>query len=308
MTYQTKNGSPVFDRAGRSLHQWRRCALLLAVSVLALLLYRGNTKVKLTQYELTLSRLPAAFDGFTIAHLSDLHNAQFGAGQERLLLRIRETDADVIVITGDMIDSRHTDVSLAVETLRLLSKIVPVYLVSGNHEARVPQETEALYAAAADIGVTVLRNESVRLARQTDAICIAGLEDLGFFVRSYGQKDGEVRWEQQLETLADSGETTILLSHRPEFYAQYAQAGADLVLSGHAHGGQIRLPWIGGLVAPGQGFFPKYTEGLHRFDSTQMVISRGLANSVIPLRVNNPPEVVTVTLHCEKTNEMEKKA
>lgn len=304
MNKKTQNGSPTSCQTSRSFHL-RRCAVLLIVLLLALLLYRGNTKVILTQYDLTLTNLPTEFDGFTVAHLSDLHNARFGVGQERLLSRVREADADVIVITGDMIDSRHTDVPLAVETLRLISEIAPVYLVSGNHEARIPEPSKELYAQAAEVGVMVLRNETVTLERSGDRVRLAGIDDLGFFVSTYGAQDGQRQFKTQLAELTDGNDATILLTHRPELYEWYAEAGADLVLAGHAHGGQMRLPWIGGLIAPGQGFLPKYTSGVHWFQNTQMVISRGLGNSVIPLRINNPPEVVAVTLHCEKTNETE---
>lgn len=307
MTKKTKNGSSASSRMGRSFHSLWMYVGAVAAIVLALLLYWGNTKVELTRTDVALARLPIEFDGFTIAHLSDLHNANFGTGQERLLNRVREADADIIVITGDMIDSRHTDVERAAETLRLLSEIAPVYLVTGNHEARVPETWAQLLGAAESVGVTVLRNAYVDLEQEGSHIRIAGLDDLGFYVKELGWEIGETQLKANLYHLIDPSTATILLSHRPELYAWYAAAGTDLVLAGHAHGGQIRLPWIGGVVAPGQGLLPKYTEGVHRFENMQMVISRGLGNSILPIRVNNPPEVVAVTLHCEKDADMEVK-
>jgi len=267
--------------------------------MLLFLLYWGNTNVKLTKHSLSFSRLPAAFDGFTVAQLSDLHNAEFGEGQRRLLDCVREANADAIVITGDTIDSRHTDVALAIDTIERLCGLAPVYLVTGNHEARIPTDCDALLTGAAQVGAVVLRNEAAEIVQNGEKMRIAGADDLGFYVSTLGMEDGKASMRAKLAELTAEETFTILLSHRPELYTWYAETGADLVFAGHAHGGQVRLPWIGGLVAPGQGLLPKYTDGIHMIQNTAMVISRGLGNSVLPLRINNPPEVVVVTLRCE---------
>lgn len=301
MKYRTNHGSPTTHRRSRSFI-WRLLRVGIAaliVAALCVLLYRGNTTVKLTQYTNILSNLPAEFDGFTIVHLSDLHNAQYGAGQERLLSRVREADADVIVITGDVIDSRRTNVDRAVETLALLRQIAPVYFVTGNHESRIPAALAALLAGAETVDAVPLRNTSVLIERNGQQLQIAGVDDLSFFTDTYGSRAGKTRFCEQLTRFHEASVPTVLLSHRPELFELYVQSGADLVLCGHAHGGQIRIPGIGGIFAPGQGFFPQYTAGIHRQEDTSMIISRGLYSFIMPPRIFNPPEVIAVTLCCD---------
>ena len=143
-------------------------------------------------------------------------------------------------------------------------------------------------ALLTDAGVTVLRNASVRIRNGVESIRLIGVDDPSF--------GGEANLDATLEALS-SDDFTVLLAHRPEGIDEYAKWGIDLVLSGHAHGGQIRIPGIGGVYAPGQGFFPKYTSGEYAVGDTTMIVSRGLGNSVLPLRVNDRPEIVIVTLN-----------
>lgn len=253
---------------------------------LALLLWTlwGNTALMVTEYAIADAEIPAAFDGFRIAQVSDLHNAEFGEKNERLLALLEETQPDMIAITGDMIDSRRTDLEAAVTFAREAVKIAPTYYVPGNHEARLPAEYTALKTALSELGVVVLENESLLLTRQDAAITLAGLMDPDF-----GLPEPELTAEHY----------QVVLSHRPELLDKYAGEGLDLVFTGHAHGGQFRLPFIGGLFAPHQGFFPEYTSGVHTQGDTSMVISRGLGNSLFPLRFNNRPELIVVTLESD---------
>ena len=163
-----------------------------------------------------------------------------------------------------------------------------MYYVTGNHEARAPEAAQALLDGLTRAGVTVLRSEAVDLQEGGESIRLIGVDDPSF--------GGEANLDATLEALS-SDDFTILLAHRPEKIDEYAKWGIDLVLSGHAHGGQIRIPGIGGVYAPGQGFFPKYTSGEYAVGGTTMIVSRGLGNSVLPLRVNDRPEVVIVTLN-----------
>ena len=139
----------------------------------------------------------------------------------------------------------------------------------------------------------MLRNEAVYIERGGSRLELAGIDDPAFIRTG---ESASVRAEAELEGLLDSDCYTVLLAHRPELIETYAGAGAELTLSGHAHGGQVRLPLIGALYAPGQGFFPNYTAGLYTVDGAALVVSRGLGNSLIPLRFNNRPELVLVTL------------
>ena len=268
--------------------------IIAAALVLALLIWLlwANSSPAATQVTVASGALPEAFEGFKIAHVSDLHNAVFGRKNEKLLSLIRAVKPDIIAITGDLIDSRHTDIDSALAFVEAAAEIAPDYYVTGNHESRLDfDEIEPRLIAA---GARVLRNEAKDIGRGGERIRLAGIDDPSF-IRTGGT--AEERAAAELEQLGDGGGTfTVLLAHRPELVEVYAEYGAGLVLSGHAHGGQVRLPLLGGLYAPGQGLLPEYDSGLYSLGETQMVISRGLGNSVAPLRVNNRPELVIVTL------------
>lgn len=268
--------------------------IIAAVLVLALLIWLlwANSSPAATQVTVASGALPEAFEGFKIAHVSDLHNAVFGRKNEKLLSLIRAAEPDIIAITGDLIDSRHTDIDSALAFVEAAAEIAPVYYVTGNHESRLDfDEIEPRLITA---GARVLRNEAEDIGRGGERIRLAGIDDPSF-IRTGGT--AEERAAAELEQLGDGGGTfTVLLAHRPELVEVYAEYGAGLVLSGHAHGGQVRLPLLGGLYAPGQGLLPEYDSGLYSLGETQMVVSRGLGNSVAPLRVNNRPELVIVTL------------
>lgn len=274
----------------------RRVIVLITAAVLvpALLIWLlwANSSPAATQVTVASGALPGAFEGFKIAHVSDLHNAVFGRKNEKLLSLIRAAEPDIIAITGDLIDSRHTDIDSALAFVEAAAEIAPVYYVTGNHESRL--DFDAIEPRLIAAGARVLRNEAEYIEHGGERIRLAGIDDPSF-IRTGGT--AEERAAAELEQLGDGGGTfTVLLAHRPELVEVYAEYGAGLVLSGHAHGGQVRLPLLGGLYAPGQGLLPEYDSGLYSLGETQMVVSRGLGNSVAPLRVNNRPELVIVTL------------
>lgn len=273
----------------------RRLITLLILFSLAGLLLWGNTALKRTTIRVSSQNLPDSFDGFRIAHISDLHNTEFGRNNEKLLSLLRDAKPSIIAITGDMIDSRDTKVEIALEFAREAVTIAPCYYVTGNHESRVP-EYRTLKEGLLSLGVSVLEDASARIQRSGESITVLGVQDPSFQT-SYLFGDANSVMEQKLSTLMPEENTfTLLLSHRPELFEVYAEAGVDLTLSGHAHGGQFRIPFLGGLVAPNQGFFPEYDAGLYTRGRTNMVVSKGLGNSIIPLRINNRPEVVLIEL------------
>ena len=254
----------------------------------------GNTALELNTYTICSGELPDAFDGFRIAQVSDLHNAEFGDRNQRLLEMLQEAEPDMIAMTGDLIDSQKTDLAVALAFAKEAAQIAPCYYVPGNHEARVSEYPE-LKAGLENAGVTVLDDAQVKIETSGKSITVIGVNDPSFHA-DYLTGDAAVI-DQKLSELAteDTG-FTILLSHRPELFDTYVSHDIDLVFSGHAHGGQFRLPLIGGLVAPNQGLFPKYDAGLYSEGSTNMIVSRGLGNSIIPFRFNNRPEVVLIEL------------
>lgn len=258
-------------------------------------LWWGNRAVMVHTISVTDQRLPQEFEGFRIAQISDLHNEVFGTGNGELLTLLAGTRPDIIVITGDLIDSRRTDVSAALEFVRGAVEIAPVYYVAGNHESRIPEEFWMLERCMENLGVSVLRGERTLLTREGAAIALIGVDDPTFQDKDSANWPGMV--EEELGKLREEGLYSILLIHRPELLETYARAGMNLVFSGHAHGGQVRIPFVGGVIAPNQGFFPQYDGGLYTMGDTQLVVSRGLGNSLCPLRVNNRPEIVLAELH-----------
>ena len=273
---------------------------VLIVSVLVILCLGvwtlwGNTALEVNEYEIVSDRIPQGFNGFRIAQVSDLHNKDFGEGYGQLLTLLSEINPDIIVVTGDLIDSRQTDLDVALEFAWQAGKIARVYYVSGNHEARVP-EYEDLKIGLVKAGVVILENQKVQITREGESITLMGIDDPSF-QENYLFGDSEPVARQAIENLQNESDGyTVLLSHRPELFDLYVDTGMDLVFSGHAHGGQFRLPFVGGLVAPNQGFIPKYDAGQFTEENTTMIVSRGLGNSIIPIRVNNRPEIVVVTL------------
>ena len=255
----------------------------------------GNTALKINEYEILSDRIPQGFDGFRIAQVSDLHNAEFGEENWKLLKILSQTDPDIIILTGDLIDSRRTDLDVALEFAWQAGKIACVYYVSGNHEARVP-EYEDLKKGLVKAGVVILENQKVQITREGESITLMGIDDPSF-QENYLFGDAEGVAKQAISDLQDASDGyTILLSHRPELFDTYVDSGVDLVFSGHAHGGQFRLPFVGGLVAPNQGFFPQYDAGQFDEENTTMIVSRGVGNSIIPIRFNNRPEIVVAQL------------
>ena len=273
---------------------------VLIVSVLVILCLGiwtlwGNTALEVNEYEIVSDRIPEAFAGFRIAQVSDLHNKDFGEGYGQLLTLLSQINPDIIVVTGDLIDSRQTDLDIALEFAWQAGKIARVYYVSGNHEARIP-EYEDLKIGLVKAGVVILENQKVQITREGESITLMGIDDPSF-QEDYLFGDSESVARQAIEDLQNESDGyTILLSHRPELFDLYAETEMDLVFSGHAHGGQFRLPFVGGLVAPNQGFFPKYDAGQFNEENTTMIVSRGVGNSIIPIRFNNRPEIVLVTL------------
>lgn len=254
--------------------------------------------MELNTYTMSSRGLPDAFDGYRIAQVSDLHNAEFGDGNQRLLDMLREAEPDMIAITGDLIDSRKTNIAVALAFAEEAVKIAPCYYVSGNHEARVSEYRE-LKAGLEAAGVTVLDDVRVEIEISGKSITVIGVNDPSFLA-DYLTSDAAVMDRKLSELSSEDASFTILLSHRPELFDAYAAHEMDLVLTGHAHGGQFRLPLIGGLIAPNQGLFPKYDDGLYSVGNTNMIVSRGLGNSIIPFRFNNRPEVVLIELKSQK--------
>lgn len=270
---------------------------LIAVVFLLLIgwILWGNTALMVNELTIKNNKIPSGFSGFRIAQISDLHNAEFGKENEKLLSMLKECEPDIILITGDLIDSRRTDIETGISFAKKAVLIAPTYYVSGNHEAII-EEYEELIIGLEKAGVHLLDNESVMVENSGDRIMVAGMKEPSF-VTDYLFGDSKTVAEDALTKIVSNKDIyTVLLYHRPELFETYVECGADLVFSGHAHGGQFRIPFVGRLVAPNQGLFPKYDGGVYSKDGTDMIVSRGVGNSILPIRINNRPEIVVVEL------------
>lgn len=226
-------------------------------------------------------------DGYRIVQISDLHNTVFGRNHRTLIDRITELVPDMVVITGDIVDANHTDIDAAIDLVDQLAGLCPVYYVTGNHEYWLDEgDRRRLFGEMEQAGAVLLFNEAVTVNVSGGTFDLIGLDDKSL-------ADGTLK---ALLSECDSETLNIVLAHEPQYIEKYAVEDADLILCGHAHGGQFILPLIGPVVAPDQGFFPQYTSGAYRLDDTTMFVSRGLGNSIIPVRLFNDPEVVCIDL------------
>ena len=263
-----------------------KLAITLSIVIVIILFCNFQNKhLETTHYTYAAEQLDADLEGYRIVQISDLHNAKFGKNNQKLVGRIRECEPDMIVLTGDLVDSNHTNVDRAVQFVDEIVKICPVYYVTGNHEYWLEKsEYDELMDGLIGAGVVILDDQVVEISRGDAKFRLVGLDDKSL-------ADGTLE-----ALLSDEKELTVVLAHEPQYFARYAGTGVDLVLSGHAHGGQFRLPFVGGIVAPDQGFLPEYTAGEYYMNGTEMIVSRGLGNSVIPVRLFNFPEIVCVEL------------
>ena len=293
---------------------WFLILAILAASVIWNVYW--NSRIVVHTYTHVNEEVPQAFDGFRIVQLTDLHSVRSEKQGQLVYDMICGQNPDVICVTGDLVDSRYYakhGVEGEALTLALMEKLItlaPVYFIYGNHEMILldnPQNN-GFKIALEKLGVQIINNELVSYTKETDGefIYIGGIQDPSTLYKDYRyaflSNNGE-RMEAMLDAVTvgvRNEEFFLLLSHRPEYLEMYDQYPVDLVLTGHAHGGQFRLPFIGGVYAPGQGFLPKYTAGLYETDDLEMYVGTGIGNSVIPVRIFNPPEILTIILETQK--------
>lgn len=292
----------------------KRFKLIMALLLVGAILWNvyWNQSIVMRTYTCQNSDIPESFQGYRIVQLTDIHSVRDVKQGEMIYEKVRSADPDMICITGDLIDSayyKRNGIKGEQYTLLLLEellKIAPVYMVYGNHEMVLLDNPDqnAFKVAVEKLGVEIINNKSFKIYSEDreEYIRLAGIQDPATLYKSFryaGIKTNGDRVEAMLDTVTvgvRSEEFVLLLSHRPEYLEMYDQYSLDVCLTGHAHGGQFRIPFVGGVYAPGQGFFPKYTKGVYRTDDLEMYVGVGIGNSTIPLRIFNPPEIVTIVL------------
>lgn len=271
--------------------------LLILILLTVFLLYDSCTRIVTTEYTLQYPNLPDSFDGFRIVVLSDVHAAVFGENNSKLIPLVADAAPDMIAVIGDLIDKYEPgaegQLKIAQELVVELVRIAPVYFVTGNHEWDSKAITPLL-SMLRENGVTVLRNQYVKLEAGSGVILLAGTDDPNGpadmikpdeFVGNMYEKEGRL--------------FTVMLEHRNNHLEMYNRLGVDLVLSGHAHGGIIRLPFTDGLIGPNREFLPSYTNGMYAMGGTNMVVSRGIGNHTGWPRFLNNPHIVVAVLRAE---------
>lgn len=267
--------------------------IILLISIAVLLILTGlalDNRLQITKYDIHDSRIPLAFDGDVIAQLSDMHCRVFGKDQSELIGAVKSGKPDIIMLTGDIIDANIRDYNSVSELFAGLSKIAPIYAVSGNHENYDYDILHHMGLLYKKYGVYFLNDKGISIKKDGASIFIFGANDRSFELNI-----------SKLNTVPtiDKNEFGILLYHRANEFDYVSDFGYGLVLSGHMHGGLIRLPFVGGIVTPDGliDFNQKYTGGQYSENGTTLISNRGMAPSHGVPRLFNRPEVVFITLH-----------
>jgi len=263
------------------------CSIVICIVFISVFFAWQNNSLQLSYYTYASNDISSDLDGYCIVQISDLHNKCFGIRNHRLIEEIKRLEPDMIVITGDLVDSNHTNIDTAIVFLEQAVTIAPCYYITGNHELWLEEEDRTdLMNRIEKTGTFILDNEIISISEKDTSFTLVGLDDASLLGTTLHEMTKDISQE----------EFVLLLAHEPQYFLNYNKENVDLILSGHAHGGQVRLPYVGGLVAPGQGFLPEYTDGLHVENDVSMIISRGLGNSIIPVRLFNRPEIVCIEL------------
>lgn len=282
--------------------------VIFAVLICLLLLaWSSNSHLTKSKYSLKFDNLPSSFDGFKIVQISDLHVKEFGDDNSRLLKAIEKEKPDIIVTTGDMINSTDTPEAfhMPAKLFNSLSSICDTYYIDGNHETAMDILNSEYYdkwiSMVKDSGAKILDNESVSIKNEDESIELYGLWYNGRYYNNMGDAEAEkyflnVAHVNKLIGSSDSNKFNILLTHNPVYFTTYSDWGADLTLTGHMHGGVIRVPFKGGLISPERVYWPEYDAGEFSIGDSVMIVNRGLGNGNSGYRFLNWPDVSVITL------------
>ncbi|MEF2812448.1 MAG: metallophosphoesterase [Oscillospiraceae bacterium] len=275
-------------------HRGRGCLTALIILALiaaaaAFLIKDSRDDLEISRYEVKSQKLPESFDGFKIVQLSDLHGAEFGEDGMGLVEKVKELEPDIIALTGDFVTDEG-DLAAVEKLAARLTELCPVYFISGNHEfgSGLAVKVRNILERA---GVKYLSNEYLTISRGEDGILLGGVED----PLAYADMLSPDELAQKMNDAAPDA-FKILLGHRNYWMTEYPELPVDLIFCGHAHGGLIRIPGVGGLIGTDRRLFPDFDAGEYNNGRYTLIVSRGLGNSVSIPRVFNRPEIVCVEL------------
>ncbi len=272
--------------------------LLIIIVLFALQLYIDANYIEISSFKVLSDKVPESFDGVKIVHLSDLHSKEFGAGNKRLLKKINDIKPDIIVMTGDMVSASDTNFDVFLDLARNLGMRYECYYIVGNHELDLSKQYyDEIMESLEKSGITILDNEKIVLERESDVLNLYGM---WYNAKYYMQSDLTSDVIEQIIGKDDDENFDLLLTHNPKHFETYVDWGADLILSGHVHGGMVRLPFIGAVFSPERTLFPKYSAGAYEKDGGTMIVSRGLGRGTTGFRLFNRPEVCVITLENSK--------
>ncbi len=277
-----------------------KIVIIIAVIIfcIGIFVYLNNNIIQISEYTVNSTKISDEFNNFKIVHLSDLHNTSFGKDNVKLTNKIKKINPDIIVITGDMISSRDTNYEAFINLIKQIQEY-EMYYVYGNHEQDNKKNiiNDMTYELE-KYNVNVLDNEMSEIVKGETKINIYGLT---YPLRYYQDSRSKYNIKLTVDDIekiigkCDANEYNILLTHNPLYYELYEKWGADLVFSGHVHGGIMRLPVLGGVLSPDVSFFPKYSKGIYSINNSNLIVSAGLGIGRLPVRVFNLPHIPVVT-------------
>ena len=283
-----------FIKSNQKIVKRALCVILTLIFAFSVVTIWGNITLSVEIFNIETDKLNIK-NGYKIAHISDYHNTHSNFLNDAVLSSLEEEKPDIIVLTGDLADCRKTDIEKSIDFVSRIIEFAPVYYVTGNHECNISIDCQSdfdnMIEDLKSLGVEVLRGDSSEIILPNkEKINIFGIDDPYFHCGSASEV--KITTDSLCSALEiNIDEFNILLAHHPEQIEIYSQYGFDLVYSGHAHGGQGRLFGIG-LIAPDQGFFPKYTSGLYEENGTTLIVSRGIGNSIAPVRIFDRPHLI----------------
>lgn len=272
-------------------------AAISGLGLLSMRIYLDNKFLNVSKYEIKSNKLPIEFNKFKIVHLSDFHSYDFGKNNIKVIEKINDENPDIIVMTGDMVNKYDNNFDRFLKLSETLSKSYRIYYIVGNHEKRLRDyHLNFIIEKLSQFNIQILNDEKVIIKRKNAFINIYGIDiPLSFYKIRNRPSNIEDAVGSVLKRCKEK-EYNILLAHNPLYFEIYSKFSVDLTLSGHVHGGMVRLPFVGGVLSPERKLFPKYSSGVYKINNKELIVSRGLGHSKPGMRLFNMPEIVSITL------------